>query len=207
MVLGKQLEYKMPLSSETKPDHTTDTGSAYKTNIDNIISDIADTPAPDAVEAKHSKAANTQISDGSSGSSNLFDVDGTLTVDTWKTIGPTGSPGIDHAFFMLDDLPAGAGILLATLYVEMGTTGSGPARTILYARDPALSTSPGNTSNMIAFKQIDFDAAVANAYVDTSIVMIPLDSDHNFDLRYSNTAGTTDLSIFLYYRGFISNGG
>jgi len=158
--------------------------------------DQLDALTPSAAVSGHARAWNAQLLDGTATTS-LFDVASNVTVDTFETVGPTGS-GATNIWAELDAVPSTARAIICNLYISItATTGAGYADA--YAAVNGVSAVAGNGSQ-IGHSYIDADSGDVLAHM--AQVIIPCDSSQIFQASWS-TANLTSELVRLHYIGFI----
>lgn len=134
-------------------------------------------------------------------SSTTFDVDASVTEDTWESVGPTGS-GASNIWTGLDSVPLGVDWIeikalsivsnnagsSTVINIWIRATGSAIGKTLANRVVDALTESP--TSG--AFHSID---AINN-------FKAPVDSSNRFDVRWADTGNSRFLYFYLTGYGY-----
>lgn len=159
-----------------------------------------DTISP--VVTGHIRAGNTQLIDGEAAHTAL-DVDSALIIDTWETVGPTGS-GADNIWATMDQLPDNATILMVQVILDVDPNSAAAAVAAIWVTHGDDATPAQTVDSLKASIVIDPDADVG-LYTFRYEVMIPLGAtNQDFNLRYT-VSGSSAESIQLAYRGFLTD--
>ena len=158
-----------------------------------------------AAIANHVRAGNMQLVDGSAGGRSTFDVQGSMSANTFETVGPTGS-GATNIWSELDAaFAAGATAYKLMIEIETSTGGTAGATMNFYAASGDVTPagfSGGDDSYMASLK-VDPNQN-SGAYWVVKELIIPCDSDGIFQVAWNqNNASVQD--IFLYYKGFFTD--
>ena len=164
-------------------------------------------PKPDIV-TDHTRSGNMQILSGVDNTGSVLDIESAFTVDTFESIGPTGS-GATNIWTALDDLPSNASILIARTYISAVTSGASNAYVRFFAIYGDESPAPGfsdqdTEGNQIVEVGVDANAA-SFRFTHAAEFAIPLGADNDFFLMYSVSNINASETINLYYKGFITD--
>jgi len=156
----------------------------------------------DPVVSGHIRAGNMQMADGEASNTQL-DVDSALTIDTFETVGPTGS-GADNIWATMDQLPDNATILMVQVVLNVNPNSGAQGVAGIWATHGDDATPGATTDSIRAAIVIDPDSTTG-AYIFRYDIMIPLGAtNQDFNLRYT-VAGSAVESIALTYRGFLTD--
>lgn len=156
-----------------------------------------------AAPTNHVRAGNKYLVNGDV-SITGFQADAAITEDTFETIGPTGS-GADNIIADMDDMPSTARIgifLVGVGWTADANTNAAGIRLHAAAGDATVST-PVTATTSIAQFNTDPNSNSHQGSFET-VIEVPLDSSQTFKFTWSGTNQVVD-SVFLYYRGFISD--
>lgn len=125
----------------------------------------------------------------------------TLTVDTWESIGPTGS-GSDHIWTALDSVPAG----IDWVEVKIRSDGEDTSGTLIALNTWARATGSSQAANIPQTRVagIYMTGASGSLRVNSlNIAKIPVDSERRFDMHWSTvtsvpTSGEIDVILTGY---------
>lgn len=130
-----------------------------------------------------------------------FNVISSLTLNTWESVGPTGS-GADNIWTALDSVLDNATyvILRARIYVYHTST-------VASARLHARKTGSSATASIFGVTHVAeaFAGATNATAVDARTVTefkVPIDSSGRFDLYWDYTTAYTTITIDTYLVGF-----
>jgi len=152
----------------------------------------------------HIKAGNTQIVSGNDATQPAFDIDTNITINTWESIGPTGS-GATNIWPEMDVIPAEATILLVDVQMDFKNNGGASGIMTLYAVEGDISSptvGTGNSRSTVAVGPITSNAE--GRQLTHKTVLIPLGpTNQDFKMQWTQ-AGASDINIIMYYRGFMT---
>lgn len=150
--------------------------------------------------ANHIRVGNMQLWDGSSGRSR-FDVDLNLAINTFESIGPTGS-GADNIWTDLDVVPANASILLVQLHIDPTSTTTAVGEQNIWVASNDVVSPPSDSANK---EGMAYFGGVATSVSGTwaGTMHIPIDDTAIFKVRYDAVNVVND-NIGLIYKGFIA---
>jgi hypothetical protein len=121
-----------------------------------------------------------------------FDVVGSVTNNTYETIGPTGS-GTTNIWAALDDVPATAKFIIVKAVCTANEDGGGATTSKVYAaayaESPTISERfmlAGAVSSTISFEQTD----VATSFV-------PVDGSGRFKVGFSGSPGNSTGKLYI----------
>ena len=120
-----------------------------------------------------------------------------LTENTWETVGPTGS-GADNIWTALDDVPSFCRFIYLRCDLIASAIATGACSLKVEVRDYADAGSDATLANMSQYT----DNVVSNEATGTLVV--PIDSNGRFGMRWNGNANNSSEVIRLYLHGFWS---
>ena len=129
---------------------------------------------------------------------NSFDVDANITINTYQSIGPTGS-GADQEWTALDSLPSGykAVDIAATNGISGGSATSG-SPSIKYRQTGSSET--GQPSYPRAFISLGAGDQNVTTFSVSSMMTVPCDAAGRFDIWYDDSNASIAIDVAGFYK-------
>jgi len=140
----------------------------------------------------------THIENDTGAVATSFDVAVGLTINTWESIGPSGSIA-DNIWVGMDDIPVNAKTVILKIYNRiLGNTNGDSYKGYLWARKTGSITGQ-TVVTQIALDTFTNRSGVSQEGSSMNLAYVPLDSSLRFDLRYSSTgtSPTSDITIMV----------
>lgn len=120
-----------------------------------------------------------------------LDIDAALVVDTWESIGPTGS-GADNTWASMDVIPAGAVAVRVRFVVATAGTVAGSHSAYVLARKTGASITPTGT---VGYAGMQADGTNGHQSISVSSAIIPLDASLRFDAKWISVGVSSSQDI------------
>lgn len=159
--------------------------------------------AQTAVATNHTRAGNMQLIDGSQTIAS-FNAGSNITINTWETLGPTGS-GATNIWAEMDDMPSNANVLICDLFMDL-TPGHATALAQLFVYGAKGGITPASVSgpnNAIGILYADYNEIGTRTTV-TVRVQIPVSTSQICQIQWSRVQSSS-TNVFMYYRGFLTD--
>jgi len=196
----------------TLTHHATDLVLPGKANIITAAGDIAvfyEYAAGDWRCVNYTRAGGGAFVTNTNGNPNIsdttIDVSTEVTLNTWESVGPTGS-GANNIWAAMDTIPAGVDWVEIKIFHSGLTSASGAdgldiSYVAIRKGGGTQITSINNYVSMLGA----YTSAAANAAAKAiPFVKVPVDSSLIFDINYSNTFELVNIELYIVGYGYNS---
>ena len=151
-----------------------------------------------AAVAGYDRGVTVNLKDDVSYSS--FDVDAALTINTWESVGPTGS-GASNIWSALDTIPTTAThVILSAIFQCTDGVSLIEGEVEIQGRENGSAVTTAATDILSAYF---YTSAAATCRHSTKNIPVPLSSSNIFELLWNSTAGAATESATIYLMGWV----
>lgn len=156
------------------------------------------------IVTSHNRAGNMQIDDGDNTGKVSLSITTIMALNTWETIGPTGS-GANNIWTEMDQIPDNATALIVDQSLTVSTSGTGTGALTIYATIGGGTVGPDFEDNCIGRLLTDHDAAVTGNDAHIHRVIVALDGSLRCRVRWQPAGSESLKSCAWNYRGFMTD--